>query len=43
MLDKINFPKDFKNLSLNDKKVLAGEIRNILIDTVSKTRRPFGL
>ena len=37
MLEKINFPKDLKQLTLNEKNVLAGEIRDCLIDNVSKT------
>ena len=36
-LDKINFPSDLKELSLDDLEDLAAELRNKTIDTVSKT------
>ncbi|MGL5378530.1 1-deoxy-D-xylulose-5-phosphate synthase [Clostridium sp.] len=37
LLDKINSPEDVKELSVVELEVLAGEIREFLIDTVSKT------
>lgn len=37
LLDKINSPEDVKGLSVVELEVLAGEIREFLIDTVSKT------
>ena len=36
-LDKINFPSDLKELSLDNLEDLAAELRNKTIDTVSKT------
>ena len=36
-LDKINFPSDLKELSLDNLEGLAVELRNKTIDTVSKT------
>ncbi len=36
-LDKINFPSDLKELSLDNLEDLAIELRNKTIDTVSKT------
>ena len=36
-LDKINFPSDLKDLSLDSLEDLATELRNKTIDTVSKT------
>ncbi len=36
-LDKINFPSDLKGFSLNNLEDLALELRNKIIDTVSKT------
>lgn len=36
MLEKINKPSDIKNLNFNDLSVLSEEIRNVIIDTVSK-------
>ncbi|NLC11393.1 MAG: 1-deoxy-D-xylulose-5-phosphate synthase, partial [Firmicutes bacterium] len=35
-LDKVNLPQDIKNLSDNQLKILAGEIRDYLIKTVSQ-------
>ncbi len=35
MLEKVNSPEDLKELSIDDKKVLAKEIRELLITTVS--------
>ena len=37
LLDKLNFPKDLKKLNENDSKVLSDELREFLIDSVSKT------
>ena len=37
MLEKINIPEDLKKLKIEDKKVLAKEIRELLINTVSAT------
>jgi len=37
LLDKINDPKDLKDLSLDELEKLAGEIRQVIIETVSKT------
>ena len=37
ILDKINNPKDIESLTLKEKKELASEIREFLIDKVSKT------
>lgn len=37
MLEKINSPEDLKKLNIDDKKVLAKEIRELLITTVSST------
>ena len=37
ILEKINFPKDLKKLSLTDLKVLNDELRTYTIETVSKT------
>ena len=36
MLDKINFPNDVKNLTIKEKKELAKEIREYILDVVSK-------
>ena len=36
MIEKINFPADLKKLSFDELDVLAGEIRNLLIQVVSK-------
>ena len=36
-LDKINFPSDLKDLSIDNLEDLAEELRNKTIDTVSKT------
>ncbi|SHF01509.1 1-deoxy-D-xylulose-5-phosphate synthase [Caloramator proteoclasticus] len=36
-LEKINKPNDIKNLSINELNLLSGELREFLIDTVSKT------
>lgn len=37
MIEQIQNPKDLKKLNLKDKEILAKEIRNTIIDTVSKT------
>ncbi|WP_315074579.1 1-deoxy-D-xylulose-5-phosphate synthase [uncultured Clostridium sp.] len=37
LLDKLNFPEDLKKLNENDYKLLSDEIREFLIDSVSKT------
>ena len=36
-LENINFPSDIKNLSQSDLKILAGEVRQEMIDAVSET------
>ena len=37
VLDKVNTPKDIKNLNIEEKNKLAEEIRELLIQKVSKT------
>lgn len=37
LLDKVNNTKDLKKLTLKEKKILAEDIRKLIIDTVSKT------
>lgn len=37
LLNKIKYPKDLKNLSIKDLKILNDELRNYTINTVSKT------
>lgn len=37
ILNKVNYPKDLKNLTLEEENYLAQEIRELIIDTVSKT------
>ena len=37
ILDKINEPEDLKKLKLKEKEILAGELREEIINTVSKT------
>ncbi len=37
LLDKINYPKDLKKLKEKDLNVLCNEVRNFMIDKVSKT------
>ena len=37
ILEKINYPEDLKPLSLKDKEILAEEIREKILDTVSET------
>ena len=36
LLQKINSPADLKMLTLDEMKLLAGEIRHLIIDVVSK-------
>lgn len=37
ILDKVNYPEDIKNLSINELNQLSCEIRNFLIDSISRT------
>ena len=37
VIEKVNYPEDLKPLNTEDKKVLAKEIRELIIDTVSNT------
>lgn len=37
ILEKINYPEDLKPLSIKDKEILAEEIREKILDTVSET------
>ena len=37
ILEKVNFPEDLKRLNLKEKEILAGEIREKIIDIVSNT------
>ena len=37
LIDSLNFPKDIKNLSQKDSELLSGELREFLIESVSKT------
>lgn len=37
ILENVNYPEDLKPLKIEDKKILAEEIRQKIIDTVSKT------
>ena len=37
ILEKVNYPEDLKPLSIEDKKILAKEIREKVINTVSET------
>lgn len=37
MLEKVNTPEDLRKLNIEDKKVLASEIRELLLNTVSST------
>ena len=37
LLQKINSPADLKMLTLDEMKLLAGEIRQLIIDVVLKT------
>ena len=36
MLEKINYPKDLKKLSIEEKETLAIEIRKYILEIVSK-------
>ncbi len=37
ILEKVNYPEDLKSLRIEDKKILAKEIREEILNTVSKT------
>ena len=37
ILDNVNYPDDLKKLNLDEKKILAKEIREKIINTVSNT------
>ena len=37
ILEKVNYPEDLKPLNIEDKKILAKEIREKVIKTVSET------
>lgn len=37
MLEKVNYPEDLRKLNLEEKKILAQELREKIIDTVSNT------
>ena len=37
LLDKVNSPKDIKGLSVKDLEILCGELREFLVENVSKT------
>ena len=37
ILDRVNYPEDLKKLNIEEKKVLAEEIRTKIINTVSNT------
>ena len=37
VLDKVNYPEDLKKLNTEEKKVLAEEIREKILETVSNT------
>lgn len=37
MLEKVNYPEDLRKLKIDEKKILAQEIREKIIDTVSNT------
>ncbi|HTP12563.1 MAG TPA: 1-deoxy-D-xylulose-5-phosphate synthase [Bacteroidota bacterium] len=41
-LDKINFPSDLRKLDVNDLRTVCAEVREFLIDSVSKTGGHFG-
>ena len=43
MLDRVKFPSDMRNLSTEQLKQLADELRAETIDTVSVTGGPSGL
>lgn len=43
MLEKINYPEDLRSLNFEEKKILAQELREKIIDTVSNTGRTFGV
>ena len=37
IIEKVNYPEDLKSLKIKDKKILAEEIREKIVDTVSET------
>ncbi len=37
VIEKVNFPEDLKPLTIDEKKILASEIRKLIINTVSNT------
>lgn len=37
ILEKVNYPKDLKDLNTEEKEKLAEELRNEILETVSKT------
>ena len=37
ILDKVNYPRDLKNLTKKQLQELSSELRHFLIDSVSKT------
>ncbi len=37
ILEKVNYPEDLKTLKIEDKEILAGEIREKILNTVSET------
>ena len=37
ILENVNYPEDLKQLNIEDKKILASEVREKIIDTVSET------
>ena len=37
VLDRVNYPEDLKKLNIEEKKELAEEIRNLVVETVSNT------
>src|SRR5512135_836074 len=41
-LDRINYPSDLRKLDVKDLRAVCGEIRDFLIDCVSKTGGHFG-
>ena len=41
-LDKINYPEDLRKLGLKDLRTVCAEVREFLIDTLSKTGGHFG-
>src|SRR5512135_3371290 len=41
-LDRINYPSDLRKMSVRDLRTVSGEVRDFLIDCVSKTGGHFG-